>query len=561
MRKKFMKATAIGMSVMMVLGLTACGGSGGSSSGEAEKATLTESGFPIVEGEPLEMTCFTMSMPNVEDLDTNDFTKFLEETTGIKMTFETGGRDDWEDKLNMTLQSGDYPDIILGVAPNVAKYGVKEGIFLQLDDLINEENCPNYMKMMGQYLDLQREADGHIYSLSGINDCYHCSYGRKMWINTYHLEQMGLEIPTTTEEFYNVCEKFMEYKPDGIAIGGTAQGSGWYSVFQDWLMGSFLLCPRKSATLNVYDYTAVRKEDGQIVCAATDDRYKEFMKYCNSLYELGAIYDGDFTQTQEQFKSIVNQADEPVLCFPEGTISDYIDSTGNPELYKHYAAIAPLEGPDGTRLTTFFKYDAVGGSDFVITDKCENPEAALRWVDFFFTETGDLCSQYGAEEGVDWALDPEGQVGVNGEPALYEVLNAYSAETQNHDWQDIGIRVAPADYRLGQAVEAADPYSPNGLEQLLYNASKELYEPYNQDAQNSDLDVVPELKFTDEEAGNVSTSAVEVEKVINETSVAFITGAKDVEKEWDSYKESLEKAGLSQLLEAYQVAYDRQQAN
>ncbi|MDD3337724.1 MAG: ABC transporter substrate-binding protein, partial [Lachnospiraceae bacterium] len=369
---------------------------------------------------------------------------------------------------------------------------------------------------------------------------------------------MNCEMPTTTQEFYDVCQKFLEMKPDGIAIGGTAPGAGWYSSFQEWMMGSFLMAPQKSQTLNVNDMTALNVKDNKIVCAATDDRYKEFLKYANSLYSLGAIYDGDFTQTQEQLKTIVNQDDAPVLCFPEGTISDYIDSTSNADLYKQYATLAPLEGPDGTRLTTYFKYDAISSGNFCITDACENPEAALRWVDFFFSETGDLCSQYGAEEGTDWVLNPEGKVGLNGEPALYEVLNAYTAETQNHDWQDIGIRVAPAAYRLGQAVDpTVDPYAPDGLEKLLYDASANDYEPYKQTEENSDLDVIPELKMTDEESTNVSTIAVEVEKIINESSVGFITGAKDIDKEWDGFQDSLEKAGLSTLLETYQAAYDR----
>jgi putative aldouronate transport system substrate-binding protein len=559
MRKKMKKITALSLSAVMALGMTACGASGGDKASSDDKVALTEKGtYPIVEeGQDLTLTCFTMTMPNVEDLATNDFTKFMEEKTGIHVEFETGTRDDWEDKLNMSLQSGDYPDIILGVSPNMAKYGVKEGVLIPLDDYITEENMPNYYKMFKDNLDLSRESDGKIYSLLATNDCYHCSYGRKMWINTKYLEEMGCEMPQTTQEFYDVCEKFLKYKPDGIAISGTAPGAGWYSTFQSWMMGSFLMAPQKSPTLNIEDYTAVNK-DGNIVCAATDDRYKSFLEYAKSLYDLGAIYDGDFTQTAEQLKTIINQEDAPVLCFPEGTISDYIDSTGNADLYKQYATLAPLEGPDGTRLTTYFKYDAISSGNFCITDTCENPEAALRWVDFFYSETGDLCSQYGAEEGTDWALNPEGKVGLNGEPALYEVLNAYTAETQNHDWQDIGIRVAPADYRLGQAVDAdVDPYAPDGLERLLYDASEQNYAPYAQNETNSDLDVIPELKMTDEESTNISTIAVEVEKIINESQVAFITGAKDVNAEWDSYKDSLEKAGLPTLLETYQTAYDR----
>ncbi len=566
-RSTWKKVVSLGLVGIMAAGMLAgCGSGGGDkkeaggdggSNGGGGGVTLTEPGtYPIVEGGELELSMFTMSMPNVEDFATNDFTKFMEEKTGIKMSFFTGGRDDWEDKLNMILQSDDYPDLIFGVSPNIAKYGVKEGIFIPLDEYLTEDNVPNYLKLMADNdfdLNLMKETDGKTYSLANINDCYHCSYGRKMWINKYYLDQMNCEVPTTTEEFKEVCKKFLEMKPDGVAVAGA--DVGWYTRMQDWLMGSFTFFPAKSSTFIARDAVALNTETGKLECVATTDEYKEGLKYIKELYDMGAIYDGDFTQTGEQMKTLVNQADEPVLCFTAGTISDAIDSTANPELYKHYEALAPLEGPDGTRIAWYTAYQAVVSGAVCITDKCENVEAALRWVDFFYSETGDLCSQYGADEGTDWVLDPEGKVGLNGEPAKYEVLNVYSPDTQNHDWQDVGIRVAPEGYRMGQAVDAdVDPYDPNGLEKLLYEASKNLYEPYGQNSKYTDL---PELKVTDEESTEVSTIAVEIEKLIAEDGVAFMTGKKDIDKEWDNYLTSLENAGLTKYLEVYQTAYDR----
>ena len=151
----------------------------GATSVLADDVELNPGGtYPVVKDGTLDMDAFTMSMPNVEDLQTNDFSNYLADLTGINMTYMTGGRDDWEDKINMMLQSGDYPDIIFGVSPNIAKYGVKEGMFIALDDYLTEENVPNYLKMMEQYgLDMTREADGKIYSLADINVCYHCEYG------------------------------------------------------------------------------------------------------------------------------------------------------------------------------------------------------------------------------------------------------------------------------------------------------------------------------------------------------------------------------------------------
>lgn len=528
----------------------------GGSSESTENAT--GGGYPIVEPGSLELSMFTMSMPNVEDFATNDFTKYMEELTGIKMTFYTGGRDDWEDKLNMILQSNDYPDIIFGVSPNIAKYGVKEGIFIPLDDYMTKDIVPNYLKLIednGYDIGICRETDGKIYSMLNVNDCYHCNFARKMWVNTYYLDQMGCEIPTTTDEFLDVCRKFLEMKPDGIAVAGA--NTGWYVRMQDWLMGAFTFIPTKSQTFLVRDYIALNSDTDKLECVAISDAYKEGLKFINELYEMGAIYDGDFTQNSEQMKTLVNQADEPVLFFPAGTISDAIDSESNNELYRHYECMAPIAGPDGTRIAWTWPGQAAGSGAVCITDNCENVEAALRWVDFFYSETGDLCSQYGAEEGVDWVLNPEGKVGLNGEPALYEVLNSYSGEAQNHDWQDVGIRVAPSRYRLGQAVDAdVDPYAPEGLEKLLYDASANLYAPY---AGNTKLINLDEIKVTDAESTDVSTIAVEIEKLIEETSVAFMTGAKDIDAEWDSYVSALENAGLSTYMEIYQTAYDRSQ--
>lgn len=553
MKKRLKRIMALAMASAMIVGSAI--------PTLAEDAGSAETGYPIVpEGEELTLTCFTMTMPNVENLETNDFTKYLEETTGVHIEWMTGGRDDWEEKLNMMLVSGDYPDIILGVSPNLAKFGVKEQIIIPLDEYINEDIMPNYMARYGDKLDLSRETDGQIYSLIAENDCYHCTYGRKMWINTKYLEEMGLEKPTTTQEFYDMCVKYKEMYPNGIALAGSAPGTGWYSEFENWLMGSFILPPSTSLTLNVRDKTAVTW-DGEVKCVAMDDRYREFLKYANSLYEAGALYDGNFTQTEEQMKAIINQPDAPVLCFATGTISNDIDSTSNPELYAQYETLAPLEGPDGTRLTSFFRYLSISDGNFCITDTCENPEAALRWVDFFYSETGDLMSQYGADEGTDWILNPEGEYGLDGEPADYKILNQYSGETQNHDWQDIGIRVAPADYRLGAATpQDVDITTAEGLEKLLYDSSKNDYEPYAQTEENSDLDVMPQLKLTSEETTNVSTIAVEVEKMIDENSAAFIIGTRDIEddSDWESFKASLESAGLADLLETYQTAYDRQ---
>ena len=502
---------------------------------------LTEVGtYPISE-EPLEFTMFRTNMPNVEDFQTNDFTKYMEDLTNIKFTFEAAARDDRAEKLNMEFNTNTYPDVIMHYAPDAAKWGVEEGILIPLDDLI-EANMPNYMEKMGQYLDQMRETDGHIYQLAGLNECYHCQYARKMWVNTHYLEEMGVEVPQTTEEFYEVCKKFVETYPDKIAIGGAS--SGWYVDFVAWLMGSFTLDSGEYGKLAL-------TPDGEIVSAATTEEWREGLRYIKSLYDIGAIYDGNFTQDAEQLRTIMNQEDVPVLFVPFGTISDGIDSDSNNEVYRQYQCISPLEGPDGTRITPYFKYSGLETGSFSITDKCSNPAAVLRWVDYFFSEKGDISAQFGADEGKDWVWEPnDGSVGLNGEPAMYKISDEaqYSSEVQNHDWQDLVIRYAPD----------VDTGTSAGLEKLLYDATKEKQEPYGQNPENGDLDVLPDLKMTADESTELQTIQVEVKNYINSAKVAFITGTKSLDDDWDTYLKELDACGLQTMIDIYQAAYDRQ---
>lgn len=550
--------------IALLLALTLAASSGSAAVVNAD-ANLDPAGlYPVAEEGEIELEIFTPAVTLVEDFETNDFTKFLEDLTGIKLDFRMADSVEWKQNLNMDLASGDYPDVIMICSSNntnstnpidAATYGVDEGIYIQLDDYLTEENMPNYLAMMEKYngLDATRESDGHIYSLAQMNICYHCMYARKMWVNQRYLDEMGCEIPTTTEEFYDVCQKFLEYKPDGVAIAGATTG-GWFTDMKDWLIDAFVLMPSTSNTLGVLDTVALDKDTDEIVCVATDDRYKEALKWIKSLYDLGAIYEGDFTQGNDELKSLVNQKDAPVLFFTAGVSLNVIDPASNPDLYRDYVCIPPIEGPDGTRVAYKAANPGIGTGMLAITDKCKNPEAALKLMDYFYGEWGDLTSQYGTVEGEDWVLDPEGMVGLDGGPAKYEILNLYSPEPQNHDWQDVW-RAATDDFLLSRAFDAdVDLYSSEGLEKMLYQASKELYEPY---ADTTDIVLLDDQKFTADETANVSVTAVEVEKIIKESTVAFITGARDIDTEWDSYKESLDNAGLQDLLSAYRTAYER----
>ena len=568
MNKLWKKLMAAVCCTTLVIGLSACGAKDSPAADKGSQAAedagkesmaentgdslLTEPGtYPIVT-EPVTLKIMIMSKPYIEDYNTNDFTKYMEDLTGINLEIEAVSYEDSQEKINLAMAGGDYPDVFMTLEPDVVKYGVKEGMLIPLDDLI-EKNMPNFMANASYTLDSIRQSDGKIYGLPSINEAYHVMYGNKMWMNSYKLNEMGLSVPTTTREFYDVCKAYLEKNPNGVAIGDMNDNAAI-----NWLMNAFILTPDDPH--GSHDKTNSAKcivsPDGKVISAATQPQFKEGLKYIKSLYDMGAFYEGNFSNTEDGLRSLINQDGEPVLFFPHLYSAKYIDSTASNEMYRHYEALSPVEGPEGVRVTPYYYNDGLYENRFVITDKCENPEVALRFIDWFYQPKSYVMAQYGTEEGVDYIWEPEGEVGVNGKPAMYTLLNGYTTDVQNHDWQVTSLFYGPSDVRLGESAAAdLDKYDPTALEKFLYEETKEKMEPYA--PKKGDYNILPIMHLTPEEQDEVAVPLVEVSNYIKESQVAFITGKMDIDKDWDSYVSQLDSLGLQQILDVYQQVIDR----
>src|SRR5690625_1446331 len=141
------------MLFMMMLVLVACGDdketsnqtdgeNQGASSGEPvqSESIVTPAGeFPIVK-EKATLDVLVPSNAFVQDFKTNEFTKWYEEKTGVHVNWEVVPEEGVQEKLNLILTSGDYPDVIMNMPVTVAQlrvYGEKR-VFLPLNDLIEE---------------------------------------------------------------------------------------------------------------------------------------------------------------------------------------------------------------------------------------------------------------------------------------------------------------------------------------------------------------------------------------------------------------------------------------
>ena len=498
--------------------------------------------YPIVT-KPIELRMF-MSMGTQTDYDTNLFTLYIEEKTGIDIIFETAAGEAATEKLNLLLSTKDYPDLIFSrIDEN--KYGTEEGLLIDLTPYL--DIMPNYKTEIAKrplLLSAMKAIDGKQYYLPSLNECYHCQHCGKMWVNNKHLEDMGEEIPTTIDEFYDLCIKFKEYKPDGVPVFGLGAWAGDPYYF---LAGSYLY-------ISDSVYCMVIKDD-TISTTAAKPEYRELLKFLRKLYAEKLLNEDAYTIDEASGTAYIATADEPVLFCPTGASFPFY-SEASPEVYGHYYPISPLKGPEGFQ-TCMLAGGMTPRNGVTITNVCQYPEAAVRFCDYFYTFEGQVESQTGPEKGVHWDDPQPGDVGIDGTPALYRRYNKYTASPQNISWLDRGLLFTYSELKLGEASDPGDLADIANMEVVLYLSTRDLYVPYG--PKEGDFTTLPPIKLTGEETASIQTISVEIDKYISESRVQFVTGALDINNDsaWETYVNGLTNMGMPTLLEVYQKAYDR----
>ena len=255
----------------------------------------------------------------VEDFDTNLFTKWYEEQTNVHIEWIVAPNNEANEKLNLLLSSGDLPDVILlDLTPAQQRLYGEQGILISLNDLIEKDGVQTKkaFEAFPEIKDRVTAPDGKIYGLPEVNQCYHCSMAQKLWIYQPWLDKLDLKMPTSTEEFEQVLKAFKEKDPNGNGkadeiplVSATDMWNGNLDLF---LMNAFTLNPDNHLVLN----------DGKIEVTYNKPEYLEGLRYLHHLYQEGLIAPESFTQNAEQLK-LLGSGDEVVLGTVSSALSGY----------------------------------------------------------------------------------------------------------------------------------------------------------------------------------------------------------------------------------------------
>ncbi|MFS0726676.1 extracellular solute-binding protein [Paenibacillus sp. 1P07SE] len=537
------------------------GGSGNAPAGERntdnsdtaeENSNLTEPGtFPIVN-EKVTLRVLAIDTGRVENIETNEFTKYYEDLTNVHIEWELTPQAQANEKLNLMLASGDYPDVIMkfDVSPSQMMVYGDQGVFLSLNELIEEHG--SFSKNLLEEKELLKSAitspDGEIYALPMYAECYHCTHQMKMWINEPWLTKLGLEMPTTTEEFYQVLKAFKEQDPNGngqadeIPLVGSNPNKGNLAI-HNFLMNAFVY-------YDMINNKGLIVNNGKLEPSFTKPEFKEGLLYLNRLYADGLLAAETFTQDRNQLRSMVEHPGVPIVGAVPALAPSVVSQIGSESgRWLDLQAVPPLQGPNGLQVSPYNPYFTYSPSGFIITAAAKHPEVALRWGEGFYDQDIMMRSRFGAENEGWGRVEGQGKKSIDGGEAAWErydahgnVQNAHWGQT-NHDYQSMTFR-----HSESAEVEGL----PVNHEVIIYEATKNQYEPYRPALDQ----ILPPLWFTQEQAGELVELETTIMNYIDEMVARFAIGDLDIEREWDNYVKTLENMNLAAFVAIHQEAYD-----
>jgi putative aldouronate transport system substrate-binding protein len=495
---------------------------------ESTEATTTAAAEPTVKTEPVKLDYWipmtgdaALFMKTLED---NVTWKHWQEVTNTDLNFISPAVGDEATAFNLMIAASDLPDMIhmnpySGYSyPGGGAKAVADGVFLKLNDLI-DANAPNFSKVINSTPEFKRSVitdDGTIWGMGMLENVRQTSY----WGPTVRadwLEELNIKKPTTIPEWREMLKAFKEKKgctaPYIYNFHGTSWFLGWaydVDIANTWL-----------------------QRDNKVVYSFTDPGYLEYLTEMNMWYKEGYIskdFNSDVTNDMmAQSKGGAFETGFWMFTIYENTLKEKEPN----------AKLSPLAYPqkDSNTPVKIRVLESHNRSfETVVTTSCKDPVAAVKFLDWGYSDPdGYLWCNYG-EEGVSYTM-------VDGKPQWTDFM------TKNPDGFDLNQLMKKYSLQSGSYVRDWQcifvAYSPQANETLTL-----------WDGDSSHLLVTRLLSFTQEEGNTNATVMADIDTYVKEMTIKFIKGEEPLSN-WDAFVTTINDMGLASVVTNYQAAYDR----
>ena len=448
---------------------------------------------------------------------------------GVEITWNTILNADWADRKAVLLAGGDLPDAFMGSICFTESDVLRNvGTFIALDDYI-DEYMPNFKAILESdptMKALATSADGHIYGLPSKKPC-RPTVSNQMFINKTWLDNLGLEVPTTYEEFTEVLRAFKEQDANGN--GDATDEIPYGEGYADAVM---FFCLPFGTTLgadNTYDMTV---KDGEPVYLPTSESYKQGVAWMHECFAEGLIDQEIFTQ-DDSMRDAKLMAETPVIGVAAGWTADSTFGSNADQ----YVALPALTGPDGVQyISSDPEHWNYSRYEFVVTANCEDPGKLLAWVDKFYTEDASIQNFYGS---FGTGVEKDEAAGTY---TILEPNDGNSADTFAwiNSLRDFGPKYVEDGFNDKVTYAGA-----NG------DASKLLLD---EEMKQYATEAYPNVSYTADQLSTLAMLYTDIDAYVSATEATWVTEG-GVEEQWDNYIGTLTMMGYEDFIQIQKDAY------
>lgn len=317
----------------------------------------------------------------------DEWVKQWEDMTGIDLEVIQPDHSSYYDVLGQTFASGpeNWPDVVILSSTYYSGYAA-EGALWDMTDAWknstmyqNERTKKNVVE--GNML------DGRLYGLSLSSGGGCVTYIRQKW-----LDNLGLSVPTTYDEYIQILDAFVNNDPDGDGVKDTFGVSAAGFIGNEAPYTNYLPEFYQDAFPSFY-----QKEDGQWVDGFTEDAMKGAIERLQDAYKKGYIDPESLTNATSNCRTKFAEGQFGVFTYWAGgwgdSLHEMIAANGDDG---ELVAIAPIQEVG--------QYWQRTSPVYAITSSCKNPEGVFHYFLENIFDDGDMQKLwiYGVE-GVHWS--------------------------------------------------------------------------------------------------------------------------------------------------------------
>jgi putative aldouronate transport system substrate-binding protein len=462
------------------------------------------------------------------------FFQELQKRTGVNLKFIQPPANQAKEALNVLLASGELPDMIEYTwskdFPGGPEKAINDGYILKLNDAI-DKYAPNLKKYLKEHpeVDKQVKTDNGSYYVfpfirgDDVLKTYQGPIIRKDW-----LDELGLPVPQTVDDWYTVLKAFKEKK--GVAAPLTFLGVPYalFGLDGGGFIGAY------GVIKNFY------LDNGQVKYGPMEPGYKQFLATFQKWYAEGLIDKNIATVDSKTMDSNMTSGRSGASIWNSGAgIGKWqpVIKEKDPKAQLVPAPYPVLKKGDKPKFgQKDFAY--VPNAAVAITAKSKNVETAARMLDYAYGPEGHLLFNFGIE-GISYKLEGD-------YPKYTDMV------LKNPD------KLAPAQ---ALALYARGGYNGPFVQDKRY-IEQYLTMPEQKDAVKiwSETDaekyMLPPVSATPQESAELASIMNDMKTLVDEMSLKIILGADSVDS-FEKYVTKMKSLKIDRALEIQKAALER----